>query len=230
MDAVDGSIAQRPVRRFTRYVFVWPNFAACAPDVGLVVADPEDRGERRAAADGQVAGLAEEELLADARADGAGLRGGAAVEEEDARAERRPSASIGVRPGVVTDSETTPTLASSCCQLGAAVAQRLPPDLGIDVGAAVAVDVHGVGAPRLASLLEFRREDGELEGGGAGIEGEDVARHGSSRSCVSTWRIASSWLAGERQQGTARNAAAVSGEVHRGLDTRDAVLARRWPC
>ncbi len=66
------------------------------PDLGLLVPEPEDGRQRRAARHGQIAGLGEEPPLSDDPADGRRLGPGTSVEEQDGRRERpsrrRPSA------------------------------------------------------------------------------------------------------------------------------------------
>ena len=112
-----------------------------------------------------------------------------------------PSAAMGVRPGVVTDSETTPTPAKAGRHLRAALAQRLPPGLGLDVGLAPVVDVRRVGAPRLASLLEVGAEDADLERARPDVDGEDVAAHGRRPSATRSARSASTWAGSSGSSG-----------------------------
>ena len=89
---VDGPLAREPPRQVRVRV---TEHGGDLPEVRLVVADPQDAGQRRAARHGQVAGQCQEAILADPCPDGRRLLVRAAVEEEDGRAEepchRRPS-------------------------------------------------------------------------------------------------------------------------------------------
>ncbi len=136
---------------------------------------------------------------------------------------------MGVSPGVVTDSETTPTparLAATSAQHSRSASHQA---LGLDVRLAPVVDVRCVGAPRLASLLEAGAEDADLERARPDVDGEDVAAHGRRPSATRSACSACDLGRLQGEQGAPRDAAPEAGEGHGRLDAGHPVSSRRWP-
>ncbi len=196
------------------------------PDLGLVVPDPQDAGQGRAPRDGQVAGLCQETLLADGRPDLGRLGARATVEEEDGGTQRGPIGRHRREPRRRHGERQDPHTPKVVGDLGAGLADGRPPGGRCHVRLVAVVEVDLVVAPCDGALLEVRAEDPQLEAAGADVDGEDVAPHHSSPSFTSDLLQRCPLRVVEGQQGAARDAAHVPGQVHGGLHAGDAVAAR----